>query len=131
MVRNSTYNRLLNLNKKFIPYKETIMNKVKLFYSYSHKDEDYRNELEIHLTTLHKKDLINEWHDRKIDAGNNWDDEIEQNMANSNIILLLFSPEFIGSPACQKEVKTAIKLKKEKNTILIPSNIEGLLLERC
>ncbi len=102
------------------------MNKVRLFYSYSHEDEKYRDELEKHLAFLRKKELIDEWHDRKIDAGDDWDEEIDKNMNKSHIILLLFSPDFIASEGCQKEVDTAMRLKKEKGIIFIP-----IILREC
>ncbi len=102
------------------------MNKVKLFYSYSHQDEKYRDELEKHLAVLRNKELIDEWHDRKIDAGDDWDEEIDNNMNKSHIILLLFSPDFIASTACQKEVDTAMRLKKEKGIVFIP-----IILREC
>jgi len=41
---------------------------VKVFFSYSHKDEDLRNELEIHLSTLKRQGIIQTWHDRRIGA---------------------------------------------------------------
>lgn len=93
---------------------------IKLFYSYSHQDETYREELEKHLATLRDRKFIDEWHDRKINAGDDWSDEIEKNMASSNIILLLFSSDFIASKSCQKEIKVAIKFKQENNVIFIP-----------
>jgi hypothetical protein len=116
------------------------MSKVRLFYSYSHEDEVYREELEKHLATLRDNHFIDEWHDRKIDAGDDWDEEIEKNMEASHVILLLFSVDFIDSKSCQKEVKRAMELKSEKGTIFIPiilrtcawkdvngiSNIQGL-----
>ena len=105
---------------------EDFMNKIRLFYSYSHKDEKYREKLEIHLATLRNNKLIDGWHDRKIDAGDDWDEEIERNMTRSHIILLLFSPDFIASKACQKEVETALRLKKEKGIIFIP-----IILREC
>jgi len=40
-----------------------------LFFSYSHKDEDLRNELEIHLSGLKRQGVISTWHDRRITAG--------------------------------------------------------------
>lgn len=40
---------------------------VRLFYSYSHKDEALRNELETHLKLSQREGLINAWHDRKIE----------------------------------------------------------------
>jgi hypothetical protein len=45
--------------------------------------------------------------------------EIEGNLKNSHIILLLFSPDFIASEACKREVKSALKLK-EKGAVFIP-----------
>jgi len=45
---------------------------VKLFYSYSHKDEALRDELETHLSGLKRQGLIEGWHDRKIAAGADW-----------------------------------------------------------
>lgn len=99
---------------------------IKLFYSYSHQDETYRKELEKHLATLRDRKFIDEWHDRKINAGDDWSNEIEKNMASSNIILLLFSPDFIASKSCQKEIETAIKLKQENNAIFIP-----IILRKC
>jgi len=42
---------------------------LELFYSYSHKDEELRNELEKHLAMLRRLGAINEWHDRRIGAG--------------------------------------------------------------
>ena len=43
-----------------------------LFFSYSHKDETLRNELEIHLAMLKREGTIEAWHDRKIMAGDDF-----------------------------------------------------------
>jgi len=39
---------------------------VTVFFSYSHRDEELRNELEIHLATLKRQGIIRAWHDRRI-----------------------------------------------------------------
>lgn len=96
------------------------MNKIKIFYSYSHKDEDYRENLEKHLATLRDDQLIDEWHDRKIDAGDDLNEEIEKNMTNAHIILFLFSSDFMASESCKREIKRTLQLKKEKGTEFIP-----------
>ena len=93
--------------------------KIKLFYSYSHKDQEFRKDLEMSLAVLRNNQLIEEWHDKKIIAGEDWNQEIEGNLKNSHIILLLFSPDFIASEACKREVKSALKLK-EKGAVFIP-----------
>src|SRR5690348_2719949 len=70
---------------------------VKLFYSYSHKDEELRKELEKHLSILRRKGVIAEWHDRKIEAGVEWRTAIDDNLNNADVILLLISPDFLAS----------------------------------
>ena len=93
---------------------------VNLFYSYSHVDEDYRDELQKHLATLRNNGLINEWHDRRIGAGDDLNEEIDKHMESAHIILLLYSPDFIDSKACGKEVEKAMQLREEKQVVVIP-----------
>jgi hypothetical protein len=42
---------------------------IKIFFSYSHKDELLRDELDKHLSILKRKGIIDAWHDRRIEAG--------------------------------------------------------------
>ena len=53
---------------------------MKLFYSYCHVDEKYRERLEKFLVTLRDEGKITEWHDRKIMPGDKWQDDIKQNL---------------------------------------------------
>jgi hypothetical protein len=62
-----------------------------LFYSYSHKDEKLRERLEVHLSALKREGLISGWHDRKIGAGTEWKDAIDDHLKAAHIILLLVS----------------------------------------
>jgi hypothetical protein len=72
---------------------------IKLFFSYSHRDEDLRNELETHLSPLQRQGVIDTWHDRRIGAGKDFGSEISRNLENSQIILLI-SSDFIASNYC-------------------------------
>ncbi|TGL04059.1 TIR domain-containing protein [Leptospira bouyouniensis] len=85
------------------------MYKIKLFYSYCHQDEEFRIELEKWLTNLRNENLIDEWHDRKILAGENWKKEIDYNLSGAHIILGLLSQNFLSSQACLKEMEYAIE----------------------
>ena len=38
----------------------------RLFYSYSHRDESFRQQLETHLATLKRSGELETWHDRRI-----------------------------------------------------------------
>lgn len=76
------------------------MSPISLFYSYSHCDEHYRNELAKHLKLLERKGILTCWHDRRISPGNEWKGEIDENLKSADIILLLVSPDFIASDYC-------------------------------
>lgn len=94
---------------------------VKIFCSYSHKDEEYKDELETHLANLKRLGLIDLWTDRRILPGDNWDFEINDKLQNADIILLLISSDFIASNYCYDvEIKQAIKQHKEQKSITIP-----------
>lgn len=73
---------------------------IPIFYSYSHKDEEFRNTLEAHLSVLKRQGFISEWHDRRIAPGSNWEQEINLNLQNAKIILLLVSHNFLTSDYC-------------------------------
>jgi hypothetical protein len=87
---------------------ETTTLKIEIFVSYSHRDESHRQALETHLASLMRQDLISAWHDGKILPGAEWAEEIDRQLASSQIIPLLISPEFIASEFCySRELKTA------------------------
>ncbi len=93
---------------------------VSLFYSYSHKDEYFRNKLEVHLSILKNDRLIRQWHDRKITPGQEIHREIDSHMIEADVILLLVSPDFLASPECQNETERALSLKQEKLVSVVP-----------
>ncbi|MBD2560370.1 MULTISPECIES: toll/interleukin-1 receptor domain-containing protein [Nostoc] len=94
---------------------------IEVFYSYSHKDEKLRNELENHLTLLKRQGVITGWHDRKIGAGKEWQNEIDTHLDSSHIILLLISANFIASDYCwDVEVKRAMERHEAQEARVIP-----------
>ncbi len=98
-----------------------------LFFSYSHKDETLRDELETHLKLLQRQRIISTWHDRKILAGEEWDHEIDNRIERADIILLLISSDFIASEYCwDKEVTRALERHTAKQATVIP-----VLLRSC
>jgi len=98
-----------------------------LFFSYSHKDEPLRDALEVHLAALKRQKVIGTWHDRRISAGTNIDQEIDKNLEKADIILLLVSPDFIASDYCYDiEMKRALEKHQEGKARVIP-----VILEPC
>jgi internalin A len=94
---------------------------VRLFCSYSHKDETLQAELETHLKLLHREGLISAWHDRKIAAGEEWKGQINENLEIAEIILLLISADFIASDYCyDKEMRRALERHRAGDARVIP-----------
>jgi internalin A len=92
-----------------------------LFYSYSHKDENLRNELETHLKLLQRQGLIESWHDRDIEAGDEWKRKIDDNLERADIILLLVSADFIASDYCYEiEMRRALERHEKEEARVIP-----------
>jgi formylglycine-generating enzyme required for sulfatase activity len=93
----------------------------RLFYSYSHEDEELRLKLQEHLSVLRRRGRIAEWHDRDIDAGSDWAKEIDRNLASADIILCLVSPSFIASDYCwEKEMTKALERHRNREARVIP-----------
>ncbi|MGH9766059.1 MAG: toll/interleukin-1 receptor domain-containing protein, partial [Blastocatellia bacterium] len=96
-------------------------NAIEIFFSYSHKDEELRDELSKHLVLLKRQHVITAWHDRRIGAGKEWEKEIDEHLSTADIILLLISSDFLASDYCYDvEVKTAMKRHDEGEARVIP-----------
>ena len=92
-----------------------------IFISYSHKDEQFKEELDTHLTSLKRMGLINVWNDRRIEPGKDFSREIDSHIETAEIILLLISPDFIASDYCYEiEMNRAIQRHKDGSTVILP-----------
>lgn len=95
--------------------------KVSIFYSYSRKDEDLRDELHAHLSTLKRSGLIDQWYDGKIDPGTNPHQEIDENIEKADLILALISSDFVDSDYCySKELARALSRHNANEAVLLP-----------
>jgi hypothetical protein len=93
----------------------------KLAFSYSHVDERLRDELQKHLMALQRQGLIDTWHDRRIQAGQEWRGQIDQSFEDADVILLLVSPDFIASNYCYDiEMQRALERHEERSAVVIP-----------
>ena len=100
---------------------EEMNNKLKIFISYSHHDEKpFVEEFKKHLAPLKDRGLVEEWYDRKILPGEDYQSKIDYNLENADIICLFISANFLDSPNCKKEKKKAIELRNKKETQVIP-----------
>lgn len=92
-----------------------------VFFSYSHKDEDLRDQLETHLRMLKRQGVISVWHDRRLGAGDDVDEGISQELERADIILLLVSSDFLASEYCYgTEMKRALERHEAGDARVIP-----------
>jgi hypothetical protein len=98
-----------------------------LFISYSHADEQLKNELLKHLAPLKRLKLIDAWHDRKLKAGDTLDHEISANLEKSDIAIFLISVDFINSQYCYDvELEKALELHAKEQLVVVP-----VILRNC
>ena len=101
--------------------------KLRLFISYSHEDEKMKNELDKHLVMLKRSGKVEVWNDRKLVAGQEWDDEIKKEMHAANIILLLISADFNNSEYIWKEELAHAMQRHEAGT----ARVVPVILRKC
>lgn len=103
---------------------------IRVFFSYSHRDEEYRVQLEEHLSIFRRIGLIQSWSDRKITGGQEWKSQIDENLRSADLILLLVSPSFIASDYCSDvEVSLAISRHEKGEARVIPIFIRPVTFE--
>lgn len=103
------------------------MSAVTVFFSYSHRDEELRDELAAHLKLMQRQGLIHAWHDRAIEAGQEWKDQIDDNLNQAQVILLLVSAAFLASDYCYDiEMKRALERHETGEAVVIP-----IILKPC
>ena len=99
----------------------------KLFCSYSHADEKFRSQLEKHLALLSQQDAIHVWHDRRIEPGADWKNQIDENLEEADIVLLLVSADFVASQYCMGiEMKRALERQAGGSARVVP-----ILIRAC
>ena len=100
---------------------------VRLFYSYSHKDTSYRQTMENALALLLQNGAVQHWSDQHILPGESISSEIQQHIEQADIVVFLFSPDFIASEACRQEWEYAAQLASDGKMIFrIP-----IILRHC
>ena len=100
---------------------------MKIFISYSHKDETALEQLHIHLEPLRREELIDAWFDRDILAGSEIDASISKELQSCELFLPLVSPNFLASNYCvENEMQQALKRHETGEIRIIP-----LIIEPC
>lgn len=101
--------------------------KLKVFLSYSHKDEEMKKHLDTFLINLKRSNLVEVWQDRELLAGTEWDDAIKKELETADIILLLVSADFNASNYIwENELATAMQRHEKGEARVVP-----VILRNC
>src|SRR5215203_383491 len=94
---------------------------LKVFCSYSHRDEEHLNDLRDSLSGLEREGLIEWWHDRKIVPGWEWNEAIDKHLRTADVVLLLVSRAFMASDyVYEKEIGVAVERHERGEARVIP-----------
>jgi len=94
---------------------------VRIFCSYSHQDEDALNALKAHLAEVRRQGLIEDWHDRCIQPGDDWAEAIDEALESADLVLLLVSKDFLASDYCNGiELKRALERVAAGEARIVP-----------
>lgn len=98
--------------------------KLKLFICYSHQDNfddnPYIEQFKRHTSPLKNNGLIEEWYDREILPGEDYQNKIDNNLEDADIICLFISANFLSAKNCMDEKEKALELRKKKGIQVIP-----------
>jgi tetratricopeptide (TPR) repeat protein len=98
----------------------------RVFISYSHQDEAWKDRVVCQLDVLADEGLES-WDDRRIEAGDNWLPEIEAAIAGCDVALLLVSAHFLTSGFIKRQEVPALLTRREQEGLrVIP-----LILSPC
>jgi hypothetical protein len=100
---------------------------LKVFISYSRKDEALKDMLLEHLRVLERFRGVKVWTDAEIPPGAMWREEIDRAMATTDVALLLISAAFLASDFIQTaELPELLKRQTRTGLVVIP-----VILREC
>ncbi len=94
---------------------------VKAFVSYSHADLEYLKTLKNALSPLIRLNKLQVWDDKNIEAGDEWEKVIFQQLEEADIVLCLVSADFVASDFCyKKEFGAALEAHRKGDKTIVP-----------
>lgn len=86
---------------------------LKVFISYSHKDEEFKNELGTMLAGLQRRGIVDAWEDRRIEAGDEWNQSIQDAMNECDLAILLVSADYLASRFIQEDEQPRLLQRRQ------------------
>ena len=103
----------------------------RLFISYAHEDERFRDELRGALTPYERTKTLQIDDDTCILPGQRWEDELLSKVERADIMVLLLSNDFIRSDYCfQKEMQIARERDQAGDCTIVPIVVRACAYEK-
>jgi len=97
------------------------MSKPTVFISYSHEDEEWKDRLVTHLGVLERQGILDLWDDRRIGAGEDWYEEIQEAINRASVAILMVSANFLTSKfILSEEVPRLLERRKKEGLRIFP-----------
>ncbi len=94
---------------------------LRVFISFSHRDEEFKDELVTMLAGLQWQGIIDAWQDRRIEEGDEWYQAIQEAMNECDLAILLVSQNFIASRFIQdQELPRLLQRRQEQGLRVLP-----------
>jgi hypothetical protein len=91
----------------------------KIFISYSHKDEEWKDRVNKHLQVFQLEGKWRTWDDRQIQVGSAWEKQIIEEIQSAHAAVLLISTEFLISGFIRNKEVPLILDRWQKNEIIV------------
>jgi hypothetical protein len=97
------------------------MTRLRIFISYSHRDEFWRARLMNHLSVLEMEGLLHVWADNRIAIGDNWQTRINEAMTDSRAAVLLVTADFLASDfILKREIPELVQQHERQGMQILP-----------
>lgn len=94
---------------------------VSIFASYAREDRQYLDRLRVHLTLLIREGIAELWTEQQIASGDNWHEEIQENVRSAHIIVFLVSADFLASDYIwYQEMDVALTRHRGGQAVVVP-----------
>lgn len=94
---------------------------IRAFLSYAHEDHGWRDRVLKHLGWLRNSGRLEHFDDRQLKPGEAWDSRIQAELLEADIVIVLISPDFVGSAYCGlKELLIALERAERASARIVP-----------
>ena len=120
-----------NTLSQFPKEKKLKMRPLKIFISYAHKDEPFKDELVTMLAILQQENIVDAWQDRLIEPGDEWYQATQTAMSECDLAVLLVSKNFLASRfITDQEVPKLLQRRQNEGMRVIPIIIRPCMWSR-